>query len=279
MQGKMTDENISQSFNVEPHNEYQGFLIGFKDDLGLLKHIISDFPKLHKSFCDEYDEKLTKELSNLSKDDKKQYDEFREYISKLAASHQGLSAEITMRKNVGKYLEKSFFPVKILDKTIPFLMEMCLVYLITTFEELLKNQFKEAAKNNIDILKSGKMLSHEEIIECKNLEEVYSKIMNKVFKEMIDSDIESLSKQIKELLTIDISREPKWFDLTERFYRRHIIIHNNSVPDEKYREKTRTGVTERLVTDEKYLQDSLELFEQFAQIITNFLEEKFPLPK
>ena len=53
-----------------------------------------------------------------------------------------------------------------------------------------------------------------------------------------------------------------FFTHTERFYRRNIIIHNNGIVNEKYREKTGyKGKDEILDVSEEYLNKSLKLFQ------------------
>ena len=132
--------------------------------------------------------------------------------------------------------------------------------------------------NKPEIMKSFKrQISYEEIFKSKKLEEVKKRIIEKEVKTIISQDIEEINKYLKiNLKLVDLSKQENWKQFKECFYRRHIIIHNNCYPDEKYKEKTSyKGKKKRLVITKSYISSSIKLFKNYNKLIKDLFTKKF----
>ncbi len=266
------------SFDVKELDEYRGILQRFIYDVHLIKHIISNFPVLYEKSKEDRKGAMSEEYTKLKPDERDQLKEFMKFGHDMAdIGKKEISGTVIMKKGSGTFLEKAIIEVMVSGRIIPFLMEMSLVYLITSFEEFVKKELEHTLKSNLNILKSTKTMTHEELLDLQSMDEIKNEMIRKELEDLLNRDIEDLAKRLDEKFKIDLTVLDDWKKFTECFYRRHSIIHKNGMPDKRYRDKTKySGPDERLVTDEKYLVESLTIFETFAVKLTDFLHDKYP---
>lgn len=275
----MTTDTSPKSFTYKKHDNYHGILQEFDYNVILLDHVISDFPDIYKPFQDQVVNRMAKAMEKFSVGEKNELDEFMAFLKQTMAKEKTISGKISLSKTVGEFAEQ--FMIKeglISDKVVPFLMEMSLVYLITSFEDFLKKELTEIFKNDLNILKSGKNMTHEEILECKSLDEIYDKMMDKETSDLLRLDIESIADTINKKFKLDLTSITDWNKFLEIYYRRNAIVHNNGMPDPKYRLKTHySGADTRLNTDKIYVLEAISIFKKFTEEITKFLSSKYPM--
>lgn len=274
----MSSDNTPKPFTYTKHDNYQQILQDFDYGMILLDHVISDFPTIYEPFQKDVVNRMAGAMGKFSKEEKKEFDDFMTFLKDTMAKEKRISGTISVSKKIGEFANQYMIREGLIsDKVIPFLMEVSIVYLITTFEDFLKKILIQTMKTNLNILKSGKTITHEEIIECKSLEEIHSKMMDKEINDLLRLDIESIAENIKEKYKFDFTTITNWNKFLEIYYRRHAIVHNNGIPDEKYRFKTQTAVVDRLVVDKTYVSEAIVIFKKFTAEITKFLSEKYPV--
>ncbi|PJC49756.1 MAG: hypothetical protein CO032_08295 [Nitrosopumilales archaeon CG_4_9_14_0_2_um_filter_34_16] len=176
---------------------------------------------------------------------------------------------IIFQANMDLFLHQNRFEI--------FLREMSLVYLITEFEEFLKDIVTAAIIIEPKILKkSGKSIDFHEILSTKDRDTLIDVMREKEVKSLINGDIDEIAAYLKKQFKIDLSSHKDWNQFKERFYRRHILIHNSLKPDKKYRAKSGyKGKEHQLSITNFYLKRSITLYKKFAKHITNEMIKKF----
>jgi len=172
-------------------------------------------------------------------------------------------------KNGFKKLEKDETPIVLKlthdganrDKSLIFMKEMILSFLITQFREFIREllilifeiEFKYKGKH-----KSMKIPELES--EAFNISEMDTKKM-----------IDELTKKWK--LKLNTQKDFKKF--TEFFYRRNAYTHAKGFPDERYRKKTGyEGPNNKLDLTNEYLLNLIEVFSFFSDLINEHFLEK-----
>lgn len=262
-------------------DEYESVLQDFTKHLKLCKSTTEFVPDMQKQFSKKLHKDSEKQLKELSPKEFKQVKEAMELVLGQMKNIKEFPATIggtfTMKnKKVAETLEKTFDSIQISKLIENNIFETSLIYLITTFEAFLKDTFKIELKNDLRLLSSNKEMTHGEILKSKSLDELKDKILEKESEGLMDKDIEKLGKKLAEDFKIHLTGKDNWKDFTERFYRRHVIVHNNSVPDEKYRFFTKSN-TQELKTDQKYILKSVELFGEYSKEITQTFRKHFPI--
>jgi hypothetical protein len=141
-----------------------------------------------------------------------------------------------------------------------FVREMSLVYIMSVFESYLEKILRITLLTDPRII-SGRSITMKRIIGLGNVEEIKNAIIDKEISDLRLQDPEKIDAKFSESsFKLELSRLPEWKDFSERFYRRHVIVHNEAIPDSKYREKVGyTGPEKRLNTDGAYLSESIRV--------------------
>ena len=118
-------------------------------------------------------------------------------------------------------------------------------------------------------------MTYEQLMKFDSMDSIKKQIIEKETNEIINQDIEQVKAYFIERFNIDISKYVQWNKFKERFFRRNILIHNSGIPNELYRKKTGLQEKEILTVDRKYLNESIKLFDNFANKLTSEFENKF----
>lgn len=275
------NSNTPKDIKFEDLNDYESALHDFEWKIHVSRKVIEIFPK----FNNQYKEELSQEFGTLFKtltpeqrqhviDFKNQLTNKLDNIKQFPAS---VSGKVTIpSKKTAEAIGKLMDSVQLTDATEEFVNETSLVYLITIFEEFLKNVLTSVFVNNPSVLRSNKEMTHKDILLCSDFDEVKQKIIEKEIEDTINKDIEKLGQHLSEYFKLDLQQYDEWTKFIECFYRRHVIVHNNSKPDLKYRLKTRQDLT-TLKTNQEYMFTSMDIFHKYAKIIHTFFSEKYPI--
>lgn len=212
----------------------------------------------------------------ISKLDPTKKDEIEKILS-VTASPEELSADIDISdQTIQQILSEMQLRNKIEKKLFLTIREMSLIYLVTQFEEFLKDCMKLIYEKQPLALKlTHKMIDSEELVDTKNHEEVMQVVINKIVEEVIENGIEEISSYMKKL-NIDLTSDEQWNNFKECFYRRNVLVHNNGYANKKYHSKMCTTFEKkRLDVTDTYFAESLKLFDYFSHKIAHSLDKKF----
>ena len=133
-----------------------------------------------------------------------------------------------------------------------FLNEMILVYIITIFREYLRSVLEKI----FFICPELKTDLNQKI----SIRDKFSKI-SKLFKNNLNYNLE---EQISE-----------WNLIKEMMDRRDRLIHYKGIPDKNYNDNTDHVGFDRLITDTKYVKNSLKTIKKNQRIINSYLYEEY----
>ncbi len=158
-----------------------------------------------------------------------------------------------------------------------FCREMSVVYLIAAFEEFLDDLLNVVFTIKPQILKSHDMkVTFSDILAAENMNSLIDDMRSKAVKNIIKYDIDGIFKYLEKRFKINLTEDKNYRKFKERFYRRHILIHNNLYPDKHYKSKTGyVGKDTRLKITDSYLKQSISLYKKYATVITDQLIAKF----
>lgn len=157
-----------------------------------------------------------------------------------------------------------------------FVRNMCLTYIISSFENFLKNCLRLYYFYQPNVLKSQKKtLDYEQIINSKSIEEVISTIIEKELMDLFFKDIDDINDYLKIKIGLDLKQNTKWDKFRERFFRRNIITHNEGISNEIYSNKiNKEELGKSLNVETEYLAESLIIFSEFIQIVYDFFDSR-----
>jgi hypothetical protein len=159
---------------------------------------------------------------------------------------------------------------------------MSFVYLVAKFEDFIFKNVQTVFTRKPEELKAkDKKISYEEIFNASNLEELWKKIIEREIKQMSMQGLKGINEDLKHFLCIDLSEnKDNWKAIKECFQRRNILVHNNGRVNATYMEETGYSPIEKYLTvDERYLSNSITLFETYCNEITNRLIHKLAKKK
>ena len=247
----------------------------FITSLDILTYINKEIAEIVKDqIPSKNEDKLNEIHSQMTKTDKKEYSRYIQWRLSPIAKQQRFT---TTSKLLAKLLDNQLDLDIKHNRFHMFIKEMSVVYLIVEFEGFLENIMKIVFSINPQILKaSDETIRFSEILAVKDYGSLVNIMISKKIKNLINSDIEDIFRYLNKQFKIDLTKEKDYVQFKERFYRRHIIIHNNLYPDEQYRSKSGyTGKDTRLQINDYYLKRSISLYKRYAKIITDQLIIKF----
>lgn len=273
---------MSINSKEKPHEEFVPLtglrekILPFDQMMKVADHLNKVFPEIYNEFDKKWETRLIEKLHTMNPEDKEKFYAFMKRGEKILIE-QGNTAMIRPKGGYADFANDSMMRVVIGMKPITMVREMILVFLISKFEEFLRSILELLYLKRPEMLKSTKTITFEEILEHNELKEVITDMIDKTTDEIISKDIEKIDQYLTENFKLNLSKFPDWDKFTECFYRRHIIVHNNSRPDSKYRRKTGySGNNDVIVTDQEYIRNSLMLFVRFSNYLVDFFSEKFP---
>ena len=114
---------------------------------------------------------------------------------------------------------------------------MFVVYLFALFEGYIKHLFNQIMLFRPDLMKSDKKISHKEIIEAKNIDDIYEIIAKSkldVLSNKLIDEIKDLLKNVLGFSDSDINEYLKWEYLEKWRGIRNLIVHNNGKISEEH---------------------------------------------
>lgn len=248
----------------------------FVNSLDILKDLNNIFSQYLKQHNDTLSIEYKNQLNGLDKKGKKEWAKYLK-LSENATKESFKAGTIHITNK--KLVDVIDGQLKLFQHSNRFNMlikEMSLVYLVTEFEQFLGRAISIIFEKFPNYLMAvDKNMSYREILSCKKIDNLKEKIIEQEVNVVISRKIDDVSKFLKNTFCFDIKTFPNYKKFKERFYRRHIVIHNNCYPNEKYRKGTNyKGVNTRLYVTQKYLITSINLFRSFATNIKNSFERK-----
>ena len=111
-------------------------------------------------------------------------------------------------------------------------------------------------------------MNFEELLDIKSMDDMKDAIIEREIRVANKGGPDDFRRYIKNRIGFDISGED-WEELCECFQRRNLLVHNDLYPDRKYLAEVATSKKgERLIVDHKYLNEGFDLFERYAESIT-----------
>lgn len=154
---------------------------------------------------------------------------------------------------------------------------MSLIYIIVEFESFLKEVLEVTFKVKPEAFTSReKSITFENLLSCEDLESAKNEIIDSEISKVLNDDINAVNKYFEKALKVNLEKNVDWDKFTERFHRRNAIVHSQGIADKKYRKCT--GCTKKdvdLTVTEKYLNETIELFETVASTLSTELSQKF----
>ncbi|MCH7647630.1 MAG: hypothetical protein IIA83_03365 [Thaumarchaeota archaeon] len=178
-------------------------------------------------------------------------------------------------ENAVNYFNESSSKIKYIPD---MLREMVLTYLITNFEVFLEQSYESLLLMRPELLNSDeKEISYSELLE--NIDNIKQHLAAKESKKFLKKNIDDIEKYFDKNLKLKLSNEAVWSEFRESIFRRHIITHNHSRPDDDYKKAVGyTGSDNRLATGDAYIIKAMQNHIQIAKVISNHLSIKFGQP-
>lgn len=198
------------------------------------------------------------------------------YIESIKQYNQSKGNPLPIEYLLKFHIEKEVQREVINEIKIPeFIRNMCLVYLISSFENFVKNCLKLYYFFEPNALKSKKTLDYEQIINSKSREEIISIIIEKELTEIFYKSIDDANDYLKNKIGVDLKQNPNWNEFRERFFRRNIVTHNDGISNSTYSSKmNKDELGKSLIVNTTYLGGTVILFTEFSQLIYDFFNNR-----
>lgn len=148
------------------------------------------------------------------------------------------------------------------------LAEMSLSYLISFEEAFLKDYLRHVLKSRRTLLKSGKQLSYETICQHKSMSSLIDVLAQREVDAFGFGSIDDFTKYFQDKFHVEFSSFPRWDELREATYRRHLIVHNRGIVNERYSRATGyKGKHRHLDTDMAYCRRVGEALLEFVDFV------------
>lgn len=144
------------------------------------------------------------------------------------------------------------------------------VFIISVYEAAIKQLFKIALNEDPKLLADDRS-----IIDALSEEEKANKIKKKLDK---IANVDKLHVFMQRKFEVDISNFSGWVNFKESFYRRHVIVHNHGIYDEKYQRNTHCHaslIRTKIKTDFGYIEKLHENTIQFIGYLRNKILTRF----
>lgn len=177
-------------------------------------------------------------------------------------------------EKLGKLVMSKIEPMK--HKTM--LGEMSLSYLISFQEAFLKDYLRTVLSSRRALLRSSKQLSYEAICEHRSMTSLIGSLAQKEVDALGFGSIDDFAKYFLDKFNIDFGVFPRWKELREATYRRHLILHNRGITNERYCQVTGfKGTNKHLSTDISYCITAGEMLLEFMDFAHGRMMEKLKL--
>ena len=167
------------------------------------------------------------------------------------------------------------WPTMMEKKTIDFTRQMSLVYLVAKFESYLERMLSLMLTATPAVIEDRKV-SLGELLSISSIDDARKTIIESVAEDLMYEGIEKVATYLNQHWGVCLDDYERWDRFTERFYRRNIIIHNSSMPNQLYREKANyKGPDQALESDQQYIEESIDIFNEVAAKLAKSMTAKF----
>lgn len=163
-----------------------------------------------------------------------------------------------------------------------YIISSSIVNLCTAIEQLLSEVIKHLLmKNPKSASLEKKQLTFEKIQELKDIDSINEYLINKKVNELMFENNNKWFNYLNKTFKLDFSKiDNLYFDeINELIQRRHIIVHNNSIVDEKYIKNvkiTNTKIGCEIINTPKYIMEKLKTLSIFGAMFLDIITAKFP---
>ena len=263
---------------LKPKNFFKRPYYDFCEELEYVGTFTKIIPKMTSDFFNIQKEQLNKKILLLDDEGKKEfvrYKKWHEMIAKqkkfdkdqkLTITHKKLAKILNLRDE--KFIHESQFGW--------FFRKMCIVYLVSNFNEFLKNIISYTFLGYPELVKNRIELDFKELFETSEISELQMDKSSIQSEFIIHQGIDGINKNFKKIFKLNLSKKKDWNSFRDIFYRRNIIIHNQGFVNKLYLErmkKSEEDVDIRIT--EQYLVNSLVLFEKYSNHIWKFFNKKY----
>jgi len=187
-----------------------------------------------------------------------------------------------MTQETGDKFSRFFKSMNYMNKSNGILYEGSLISLVIYFETLITDILKEVYMKSGDGLIENHSLTFREIKELGGIEDAINYLTEKEIMGLMYKGFEEWCKYLKNKLNLDLDYLGKTQDdIIEIINRRNLYVHNRGIVNKtylsrvssKYNECTELG--EKLIIDEKYIEDSISIIEEFGVMLVceNWIKE------
>lgn len=274
----------SPSVRVEIANPYSEAYSMFEGALRMLEELNKHLPGSIRQMKGTREQALKKKIKKLGDEAKAECDRALEAIMRLYEEEMkgkkmkpGKQFQFSLSPDAEEIFYDTIQTVVFPNRFNVFVRDMSLVYLIAEFESFLRDVLEISFKKRPEILSSSeKSVKYEDLVKRESIDDIIQEIVEKEILSIINQDIERINNYFETKFNTKLSQFTNWKQFKERFYRRNVIVHNSSIPNQLYRLKTGyKGKDKRLEVSEDYLDKSIKLFRKIGLKISGRFHEKF----
>ena len=233
--------------------------------VGEIHHILT-FVKTSEAVLKRRESKV--KTSDFDEKDVAEVQKLHSFLGNVINGKTNKSDSITLySKKLEKALSSMIVPIK--HKTI--LAEMSLSYLISFKEAFLKDYLLAILSSRKALLKSKKQLSYEAICEHRSMTSLIQSLAQKEVDAFGFGSIDDFAKYFLDKFNMDFSVFVRWKELREVTYRRHLLVHNRGITNDRYCQATGFKETNKnLTTDISYCITAGEILLEFIFKLIGF---------
>lgn len=250
--------------------------IFFKHQLDILIYINKEIASIvEQQMLTKRQKELSKIYNKMTSDDKKEYMRLMRWKAEPIKKRRQFTTTSKLLHDYSAQRLELFGNYYVYGR---FIREMSLVYLIVAFEEYLGDILRTVFYIKPDILKSYSKdnISFSDVLDAKNKQAVIDIMISHKIDSLLRKNIDGIAKYLNKQFQIDLTVEKDYKKFKERFYRRHILIHNNLYPNKNYIHATDyAGKYDRLQISANYLKQSISIYRKYGKIITDHFAAKF----
>ncbi len=260
---------------------FHSFYGKFNYVLNTLDFVVQNSDPLFHKKLDFMKDEINRKIIQFIGADKKEYDRYTTFLEKISKKNKS-------KKNT-KRTQFKFKQTKVLNvlgelRTLnrihgylfKMINEMALIYLISQYEEFVKNCLELIFTKQPKALTSAKKIEISQILNAKSQSEISKTIVKNEIDEIINGGIDSIFEYFKKM-NIDMAKIPSENKFREIFYRRNVIVHNAGIADTAYVLKTKKprSLNKPLIISKNYFSNSKKLFHEFSHTLAHNLDQKF----
>lgn len=216
---------------------------------------------------------------NFDKKDIKEAEKLHSFMGNFINGKPNKSDSITLNSEKLKKLLIGSIITPIKHKII--LAEMSLSYLVSFEEAFLKDYLRAILSSRRTLLMSKKkQLSYEVICKHRSMASLIRSLSQKEVDTFGFGSIDDFAKYFFDKFNIDFGIFSHWEDLREATYRRHLLVHNNGITNDRYCRATGFKETNKhLDTDIYYCITAGKILLEFMNFIHERMMKKLKLSK